>query len=76
MDDSVISVPNLENERRISDNLAKLRQTKCYLHKKFTAAQFCTHPTCIQNSSSFLCESCVDDHHHENMTTKYLKTVD
>ena len=70
------SLSFIEYEMKIIQNLANLSQTTCDGHKKYRAYQFCTHPSCIKNSTSFLCQLCADTHQVTHRNQKHLKPID
>ena len=73
----MLSFVNLVNdEMKIQENLEKIRQKKCDSHNKYQASHFCTNPSCIKNSTSFLCEFCYNNHSKNHLNRKEIKTID
>ena len=71
---SHVNFVNDEIERQ--ENLEKIRQKKCDNHNKYQVSHFCTNPSCVQNSTSFLCELCYNNHSKNHLIHKKIKTVD
>ena len=63
-------------EENIKNNLQKLKKFKCDSHKKHQASYFCINPNCINNSTSFLCELCVNNHHTNHAAERQIKSID
>ena len=72
------SVSLIDSEIKIQENLKKIRQIKCASHNKNKASYFCTNASCVQNSTSFLCELCYDNHsknHAQHHEIKYIDDI-
>ena len=68
-------LPNLnylQNEPKILQNLNNFSNLKCNAHTKFKAEQFCIHATCIQNSTSLLCELCASTHNSNHKALGFI----
>ena len=66
----------VNDEIKIEENFEKLRQRKCNSHNKYKACYFCTNFSCVQNSTSFLCELCYNDHPKNHFNNKEIKSVE
>ena len=70
------SIFYLENEKQIIEILAKLCQVKCCGHNQKQAEQICTHTSCINNLTCFLCPKCVNIHSSNHISLKSLKPIE
>ena len=66
----------IDGEFKIEENLEKIRQKKCNSHNKYKASYFCINPSCVKNSTSFLCELCYNNHSKNHAQCQEIKFID
>ena len=59
-----------DDEIKIEENLEKIRQKRCDSHNKYQVSHFCTNPSYLKNSTSFLCEFCYSNHYKNHQIQK------
>ena len=66
----------VSDEKKIEENLEKIRQKRCDSHNKYKASHFCSNILCVKNSTSFLCQFCYNNHSINHLKYKEIHFVE